>query len=139
MYKNSLQITVLFEDPFWIGILERFTAQGYAVAKTIFGAEPTDNEAYYFLLTKFDNLRFSQPASIPEKPTRITNPKRKLREAQKLLQNSRSLSKAHAAIKQMQTQTQIVAKQQTKLQHDELQRRQYQLKQAKKKQKHRGH
>ena len=61
MNINSIKLTVLFEDPFWIGILERTDKQGYAVAKTIFGSEPTEVEVYQFISGK--KVHFS-PHSI---------------------------------------------------------------------------
>lgn len=43
-------LTILFEDPFWIGLYERFDEDKYEVCKITFGAEPKDYEVYEFLL-----------------------------------------------------------------------------------------
>jgi hypothetical protein len=139
MCKNSIRITVLFENPFWVGFLERFTMEGYAVAKTTFGAEPSDNEVYHFLLNQSDKLLFSRPALENEKPDKQINPKRKQREAHKLLKNNRVISKAHEAIKQLRGEMQAIVKQKNRLKREELKKQQYQLKQEKRKQKHKGH
>ena len=37
-------LTVLFEDPFWIGLFEMIDQQGLRACKVTFGAEPTDKE-----------------------------------------------------------------------------------------------
>ena len=38
MDKMSSKFTVFFENPFWIGIYERETSQGYEVCKVLFGS-----------------------------------------------------------------------------------------------------
>ncbi|MDE7157454.1 MAG: YjdF family protein [Lachnospiraceae bacterium] len=45
--KSSL--TILFENPFWIGLYERIDGDRYEVCKSTFGAEPKDYEVYDFL------------------------------------------------------------------------------------------
>lgn len=42
------KLTVLFEDPFWIGLYEREYNGRYEVCKITFGAEPKDYEVYDF-------------------------------------------------------------------------------------------
>ena len=37
-------LTVLFEDPFWIGLFEMIDQQGLRACKVTFGAEPTEKE-----------------------------------------------------------------------------------------------
>ena len=49
MGGNTLYLTVLFEQPFWIGILERSGEGRYEACKVTFGAEPRDAEVYDFL------------------------------------------------------------------------------------------
>ena len=41
-------LTVLFEDPFWIGLFEMIDQQGLRACKVTFGAEPTDKEVMEF-------------------------------------------------------------------------------------------
>lgn len=55
----ELRLTVLFEGPFWIGLLERIEAGRYTVCKITFGPEPKDAEVYDFLLANWPSLRFS--------------------------------------------------------------------------------
>ena len=42
-------LTVLFEDPFWIGLFEMIDQQGLRACKVTFGAEPTDKEVMEFI------------------------------------------------------------------------------------------
>ena len=57
-------LTILFEDPFWIGLYERIIEDKYEVSKIIFGAEPKDYEVYDFLLKNWNKLRFSPVVEI---------------------------------------------------------------------------
>ena len=50
-------LTVLFEDPFWIGLFEMINQQGLRACKVTFGAEPTDKEVMEFKLSKNDNRK----------------------------------------------------------------------------------
>lgn len=49
--------TVFFEDPFWVGVLERnYNGINY-MGKYIFGAEPTNIELLQFYINKFDTIK----------------------------------------------------------------------------------
>ena len=52
-------LTVLFEDPFWIGVYEREEGGRYEAAKITFGAEPKDYQVYAFLLKHDRCLRLT--------------------------------------------------------------------------------
>lgn len=43
------KLTILFEDPFWIGLYEIEEKNTYSVYKIIFGPKPKDYEAYDFI------------------------------------------------------------------------------------------
>ena len=53
--KSSL--TILFENPFWIGLYERIDGDKFEVCKITFGAEPKDYEIYDFLLKNWHKLK----------------------------------------------------------------------------------
>ena len=55
--KHSL--TILFEEPFWIGLFEIIEGNQMQVCKVTFGAEPTDQE-----LMEFIDKRWNQPIFI---------------------------------------------------------------------------
>ena len=48
--EYTINVTILFENNFWMGIFERNDDDGYAVARKIFGSEPSDAELYEFVL-----------------------------------------------------------------------------------------
>ena len=56
----SVTLLVFFEDPFWVGIVERREGGRLRAARVVFGAEPSDREVYAWVLESFDGLRFSR-------------------------------------------------------------------------------
>ncbi len=68
MQKNGAKLTVFFEEPFWVGLYQRWSGPKLEVAKITFGAEPKDGEVYQFLLEHWKWLSFSPPVEqeIPE-------------------------------------------------------------------------
>ncbi len=58
-------LRVLFEDPFWIGVYERWDEGKYQACKVIFGAEPKDFEVYAYMFANWKTLPMSQPVSAP--------------------------------------------------------------------------
>lgn len=139
MAMTISKLTVFFEEPFWIGIYEREFEGIYEVCKITFGAEPKDYEVYEFMLKNFDQLRFTpslETATIMEK--RI-NPKRMQREINKQLQDSGIGTKAQQALKLQHEQGKLERRIRSREQREAEKERQFQLKQEKRKAKHRGH
>ena len=81
MERNISQFTVLFQPPFWVGIAERWSQDGYQAARVVFGAEPTDAQLYQWLQREWPRLPFGPV--LPETAPRpaLANPKRMQREA----------------------------------------------------------
>ncbi|MDE7325256.1 MAG: YjdF family protein [Lachnospiraceae bacterium] len=137
MDEIGSKLTVYFEEPFWVGIFERMVDGNLSVSKVTFGAEPKDYEIYEFILRQSNCLRFSPTVATVVKET-IRNPKRMQRDVKKQLKNTGIGTKSQQALKLQQEQNKRERKaisQQQKLVHAE---RMFQLKQQKKKEKHRG-
>jgi len=134
--KTSL--TILFENPFWIGLYERIDNEKYEVCKITFGAEPKDYEVYDFLLYNWNKLRFSPPVRTDNVEERRINPKRMQREISGQLQDKGIGTKAQQALKLQHEQGKIERKIQNREQEEAEKERQYALRQEKKKAKHRG-
>ena len=79
---GTSKLTILFEDPFWIGLYEREDDTGYAVCRIVFGGEPRDQEVYAYLLEHWRTLRFSPPRPGTARPAR-TRQQREAEEARK--------------------------------------------------------
>lgn len=107
-------LTVLFEDPFWIGLFEIIDQNGLRACKVTFGAEPTDKEVMEFIDKNWPRLQFSQTIEIPPESERKVNPKRQLREAKKQMQSQGIGTKSQQALKQQQEQNKAERKQRSK-------------------------
>ena len=131
-------LTVLFEDPFWIGLFERIDQMGLRACKVTFGAEPTEKEVMDFIDKNWNCLQFSQAIEAPmERPK--ANPKRQIREAKKQMQSQGIGSKSQQALKLQQEQNKTKRKQRLKAEREAEKQRQFDLRQVKKKEKHKGH
>ena len=134
--KSSL--TILFENPFWIGLYERIDGDKYEVCKITFGAEPKDYEVYDFLLKNWHKLKFSPPVKTDKVEEHKINPKRMQRKINSQLENKGIGTKAQQALKLQHEQTKIERKTKSREQKEAEKERQFVLRQEKKKAKHRG-
>ncbi len=138
MGKVSGKLTVYFEEPFWVGIFERFEDGKLSVNKVTFGAEPKDYEVYDFLLKYYYSLQFSQTVAAVVKETK-RNPKRIQRDVKKQLQDTGIGTKAQQALKLQQEQNKQERKVKSREQKLAEAEHMFELKQQKRKDKHKGH
>ena len=131
-------LTIFFEDPFWIGVFERIEDGKLSVCKVTFGAEPKDYEVLEYVLEHYYELVFS-PAVETEIRQAADNPKRRSRNARKHLENTGIGTKSQQALQrqreEMKTERRQISREEREM---EVQRR-FEIKQAKKKEKKRGH
>jgi hypothetical protein len=136
----SLSFTVFFDDPFWVGLFKSTDGQTAQYARVVFGKEPADAELYEFFLKNFYKLRFSGALPLENEKPPAKNPKRRLREISKELHNRIGIKKSYEAVKLSEQHHQTKLKKETnKNQKEEKSRYKLGLKQAKRKQKQRGH
>ena len=138
MGKESGKLTVYFEEPFWVGIFERIEDGKLSVAKVTFGTEPKDYEVYEFILKHYYSLQFSPAVAAVVKETK-RNPKRVQRDVKKQLQDIGIGTKSQQALKLQQEQNKQERKAKSREQKLAEAERMFELKQQKKKAKHRGH
>lgn len=132
------KLTVFFEGPFWVGVFERVSNGKLSVCKIVFGAEPKDHEVWDFILKHYYELKFS-PAIETEVKQTADNPKRRQRNAKKQLQISGVGTKSQQALQMQREEMKIKRKQISKEQRETEKQRQFDLKQQKRKAKHKGH
>ena len=137
MDKVSVKLTVFFEEPFWIGVFERISEGKLSVCKITFGAEPKDYEVYAFILKNYGQLRFSQAVAADVKEA-SRNPKRVQREVHKQVQNTGIGTKSQQALKLQQEQRKTERRTVGREQREAEKQRQFELKQQKRKEKHKG-
>lgn len=139
MTRVSARLTIVFEKPFWVGIFERAYDQKIEVAKVTFGSEPKDYEIYSFILTRFHQLTFSPPIDANLDGHKQINPKRLQRMIKKQASEAGIGKKAQQALKIQQEQKKLARKHISKQHRDAQKQRQFELKQQKRHEKHKGH
>lgn len=138
--QSSLKLTVLYQEQFWVGIFERRDSSGYAVGRTIFGSEPTDPEVLQFLLREYHTIRFTTPLEDEKPPVReYKNPKRRMREVRQMQSKMPTISKAQDALRLELEKNKLISKKVSGEERRLEEQRQFEMKQAKKKKKLRGH
>lgn len=138
MDKISDKLQVFFEEPFWVGVFEHIENGKLSVAKVTFGAEPKEYEILAYIQKYYFDLKFSPAVSTNVKDTKI-NPKRMQRMAKKQMQETGIGTKSQQALKLQQEQNKQERKIRSREQKEADERRMFELKQQKKKEKHRGH
>lgn len=136
VYKSSF--TILFEDPFWIGLYERVRDGTYEVCKITFGVEPKDYEVYSFLLQNWNKMRFTLPIKTEKIEKRKINPKRLQRQISSQLEDRGMGTKAQQVLQLQREQNKAAKRIKTKEQKEIERKQQYALRQEKKKAKHKG-
>ncbi|GFI61828.1 putative protein YjdF [Clostridiales bacterium] len=137
MDRISVKLIVLFDDPFWSGIIERVEGTSLTVSKTTFGTEPKDYEVFEFIKNNYFSLSFSPPveAKVLEKHL---NPKRLHRLAAKQTDTQGIGTKSMQALQKQREQIKTQKRLRSKEGKEREKARLFQLKQEKRKQKHRG-
>ena len=136
--QMSGRLIVYFDDPFWVGIFERVENGKLSVAKVIFGAEPKDYEIQEFIIRNYYQLKFSHAVDTVVKEGK-RNPKRLQRDAKKMVLEKGIGTKSQQAIKLLQEQNKLERKVKSREQKEAEELRLFELKQQKKKEKHKGH
>ena len=138
MDKISRKLTVYFEDPFWVGVFERISDGKLSVCKVTFGAEPKDYEVWDFVLRCYSRLMFSPAVEARLKPA-ARNPKRRLRDAKKQTQSVGIGTKSQQALQMQQEEKKLSRRKDSRTAKEARKEQRFQLKQQKRKEKHRGH
>lgn len=138
----TVKATIFFEKRFWVGIFERTDKEGYAVARHIFGGEPSDPEIHEFVLNHYVDLKFGEPKDICIQIQRM-NPKRVQREVRREMEKMKETTKPSTLAQDyMRDEIEKKKKERKSVSSAEKQARkdeQFNLKQEKRKEKHRGH
>ena len=137
MDKASGKLTVYFEEPFWVGVFERIEDGKLSVAKVTFGAEPKDYEVQEYIQKYYFSLKFSPAVEAIVKDIK-RNPKRMQREAKKQTMETGIGTKSQQALQMQREENKLVRKALSRKQREAEKQRQFELKQQKRKEKHRG-
>lgn len=86
-WEVSSTLTVYHDGQFWVGVIEHVERGELSVARVVFGAEPSNEEIYTWVLGHWTSLRLSE-ACLPvevRSEHMAGNPKRRAREAAKAM------------------------------------------------------
>lgn len=129
----------IFESPFWVGIFERIEGTKYQAARFVFGAEPTEPQLIHFALTGFQSLQFTRPVEADNTQTRELNFKRRMREVKRQMAAPAQATRAQLTVKQEYEQLARDREAGCREDREANESRKFQLRQAKRFEKHRGH
>ena len=121
-----------------MGVFERIENRKLSAAKVTFGAEPKDYEVLEFINRNYYHLLFSPAVETVVRDTR-KNPKRAQRDAKKQTLETGIGTKSQQALKLQQEQNKQERKVRSREQRDAESQRLFELKQMKKREKHKGH
>ena len=138
MDRVSGKLTIYFEDPFWVGVFERIENRKLSVAKVTFGVEPKDYDVLEFINRNCYHLQFSPAVETVVKDTK-KNPKRAQRDAKKQTLETGIGTKSQQALKLQQEKNKQERKVRSREQREAENQRLFELKQMKKREKHKGH
>ncbi len=135
-----MQLTILFNDPYWIGLVELERESCLYAATYLFGAEPGDAEVYQFVLRNLVGLLSHMTIGLPvqDRGQPHVNPKRKQREARRQVMQRGMSTRAQEAVKQQFEQNKQDRVQVTRAQRDIQRDHKRDVAREKAKAKHRG-
>ncbi|HCL4436866.1 TPA: YjdF family protein [Clostridium botulinum] len=134
-----IKLTVLFDEPFWIGIFEKQDQDKIQICRVVLGQEPKDYEVYDFILKNYYNLKFSNPIAIDKNPKKEINPKRMQRKIKKTVQENGIGTKAQQALKLDYENKKTERKIRSKEDREKLKKLKIEKRQQKKAKKKKGH
>ena len=137
MDKETTTLTVYFEDPFWVGLFEKVWQGKLSVCKVTFGAEPKEYVVLEYLLMNYGRLKFSPTVEITVKNYK-KNPKRMQRIARKQTLEKGIGTKSQQALQLQREEGKQKRKEKSREQKEAEKQRLFDLKQQKRKEKHRG-
>lgn len=139
---TSSTLTVLHDGQFWVGIFEHADEGRYGACRVVFGAtEPTDTELLAFVARRWSALPFDLAADLSQGADAAlahANPKRRQREARKLVERAGVGTKAQQAMSASYEARKTERKAAAREAREAEAEHRFALKQQKRKVKHRG-
>lgn len=136
-----MRLTILFDPPYWIGLLEDERDGCLFAARHIFGAEPSDQVVFDFVLHEAVHLFARMTAGIPVEAAaaKPVGYKRMIREARRATEACGMSTLAQAAIKQQLEQNKQQRRTISRANRNAERERQREIARQKARAKHRGH
>lgn len=130
-------LTVYHDGRFWVGMFERVEAGRLSVCRTVFGAEPSNEEILQLIVERYNRLRFTEPVGY-EAPRVSENPKRRQRETSRELKRRGPSTKAQQAMSEEHEARARERKADIREKRDEERQERFEQRREKRKRRHRG-
>lgn len=134
----SSTLTLYHDGQFWVGIIEHVENGKLGVVRIVFGVESSDEQILEFVVSNWEDLSF-YGSKEPDKPKVAKNPKRRMREAAKALSKTALSPKAQQALAEQRESMKDQSAHRRSLKKQEKRQERFELREAKRKQRHRGH
>ena len=139
--RVSSTLTVYFDGQFWVGMAELVEEGQLRACRIVFGAEPSNEEIFDFVLTRWVGLDFSAPIAQENRrgPADAGNPKRRKRQVAKVLHQRSGATKAQQALSEQREAEAELRKERASERRALKAQKRVEQKTEKHKQKRRGH
>lgn len=139
MHASLVRLKVFFDDPFWIGVFEKHCDGQIRVARVVFGPEPKMPQILA-MMNRCRSIEYSAPQPGPVRIDAIRiNPKRRQRMINRDRKKPGCSTNAQLALKHHQESRRELQQQSARERKEEALDRKFQMKQAKRKARKRGH
>lgn len=133
------RLTIFFDGQFWVGVFERQEGEQLQAVRLVFGPEPREEEVHLWILQEYSRLKFGAAISVETALPKKLNPKRRQREAHQEMLNQGVGTKAQQAIKLAHEAAKQARTARSKDARRAEEQRKFELRQEKRREKHRGH
>lgn len=136
----SSTLTVYHNGQFWVGVVEHIENGMLSVARVVFGAEPSNEEIYAWVLGHWESLQLSE-ACVPvdSRSERMAgNPKRRAREVAKAMKARGASTASQLALARERERAKGEARSTRRFSHERDERERRELRCEKRRRKHRG-
>ncbi|MCR2032351.1 YjdF family protein [Anaerofustis stercorihominis] len=139
MDEVKSKLTVFFEDPFYVGVIERKYKKRLEVVKVTFGKEPTDGEILEYLNNNYSKLKFIKADdTYIKKDISELSPKRLKRMVGKEMKKKSISTKSQDLLKKQYEERKLEVKSKNREEKKQKEESLFELRQMKKKKKHKG-
>jgi len=139
----KFETTVLFEEPFWVALIEREIDGKYSVARVVIStSEPSGATLIdFFNRLNYESLRFPEAQQTDCREKKEVGFKKQQHKNKEFQDNTsrHTYTKAHTILKQQQSGLKTERKKISRQEKEESLQLKFDLRQQKKKEKHKGH
>lgn len=136
----SSTLTVYHDGQFWVGVVEHVERGELSALRAVFGAEPSNEEIYAWVLGHWSSLQLSEACvSVDSRSERMAgNPKRRAREVAKAMKAHGTSTASQLALAREREHVKSDARSSRSVRREEEKRSRWEARREKRQRKHRG-